>query len=98
MLAATCVFLLAGGSLSGQINFDDVTLEAGLYEPLRGMKGHGAAWGVVNGNGYPDLFYGTFADFDNDGDLDLAISHQHHIDLPYGKLGNFLFENDGCMQ
>ena len=145
LLAASSLILLAGLSLSGQIRFKDVTREAGLIEPLRGMKGHGAAWGDVTGNGYPDLFYGTFAiysktdwdvrghtggaspnklllnngdgtftevmespirvkswnsgaafaDFDNDGDLDLVVSHQHHIDIPYGKLGNFLFENDG---
>ena len=145
LMSACSLILLVSLSLSGQIKFKDVTKEAGLIEPLRGMKGHGAAWGDVTGNGYPDLFYGTFAiysntdwnvrghtggaspnklllnngdgtftevmdspirvkswnsgaafaDFDNDGDLDLVISHQHHIDIPYGKLGNFLFENDG---
>lgn len=145
LIISCCLILLASGSLYGQIKFKDVTKKAGLLEPLRGMKGHGAAWGDVTGNGYPDLFYGTFAiysktdwnvrghiggespnklllnngdgtftevmespirvkswnsgaafaDFDNDGDLDLVISHQHHIDIPYGKLGNYLYENDG---
>lgn len=131
--------------VTAQIKFKDVTKKAGLIKPLLGMMGHGAAWGDVNGDGYPDLFYGSFAhyggmdfnvrgntegsapnklfinqkngtfkeilntpirvhswnsgaafaDFDNDGDLDLVVSHQHHADRPYGKHGNYLFANDG---
>ena len=61
LLAVSSLVLLASLTLCGQIKFKDVTMKAGLIEPLRGMKGHGAAWGDVNGNGYPDLFYGTFA-------------------------------------
>lgn len=44
---------------------------------------------------------GAFADFDNDGDLDLVISHQSHLkvfpgDLPPSAIErNRLFENDG---
>lgn len=132
--------------LSGQIQFKDVTEKAGLVEPLKGVMGHGAAWGDVTGNGYPDLFLGTFtgrpdsiyakrghpakpepdklflnrgdgtfeevmespirqfgrnsgvafADFDNDGDLDLVVSHNATgHDKPQYSTGNFLFENDG---
>jgi len=133
-------------SLHSQIRFEDVTKKAGLIEPLKGMKGHGAAWGDVNGDGYPDLFYGTFtgrpeshyatrghpakpepdklllnngdgtftevmdspinqygrnsgaafADFDNDGDLDLVVSHNSYEGKKEQyRTGNFLFENDG---
>ena len=52
--------LLTGMPLLGQVQFKDVTEKAGLVEPLKGMMGHGAAWGDVTGNGYPDLFLGTF--------------------------------------
>ena len=145
------IVLLTSISASGQIKFKDVTESAGLIEPLKGMKGHGAAWGDVTGNGYPDLFFGTFsdrpdehyaerghpakpepdklflnkgdgtfeevmdspirqygrnsgaafADFDNDGDLDLVVSHNSYNreeqtkENVINKTGNFLFENNG---
>ena len=53
---------MASLTVSGQIRFEDVTEKAGLIEPLKGMMGHCAAWGDVNGDGFPDLFFGTFSD------------------------------------
>ena len=150
-----CFLFLAGCTgipvPPGPITFEDVTESAGLIEPLKGMAGHNAVWGDVNGDGFPDLFFGTFthfydsvydvrghnggpepnkifinqgdgtfkevedspvkvrgknsggafADFDNDGDLDLVLSHQSHLkvwpgDLPKSAIQRNLFlENDG---
>ncbi len=144
LLIAGIIFM-ASLNLSGQIRFEDVTQKAGLIEPLKGMMGHCAAWGDVNGDGYPDLFVGTFsdrpdsiynlrghtggpepdklfinqgngtfkevlnspvriigrcsgaafADFNNDGHLDLIVSHQSYDWDVHARANNFLFQNDG---
>ena len=45
-----------------QIRFVDVTETAGLIEPLKGIMGHGGAFGDIDGDGLPDLYVGGFAD------------------------------------
>src|SRR5438094_9262145 len=40
--------------------FRDVGDAAGIFPHLAGIRGHGAAWGDVDGDGWPDLFVTTF--------------------------------------
>lgn len=40
--------------------FRDVGDETGLLPDAGGIRGHAAAWGDVDGSGYPSLFIGTF--------------------------------------
>ena len=41
--------------------FSNVAHELGLEDPILGVAIHGSAWGDINGDGYPDLFLGVFA-------------------------------------
>ena len=40
--------------------FRDVGEAAGMFPHAEGMRGHGAAWGDVDGDGWADLFVATF--------------------------------------
>ncbi len=40
--------------------FRDVGDEAGVFPHVATTRGHGVAWGDVDGDGYPDLFLATF--------------------------------------
>lgn len=45
----------------GRGGFVDATEQLGLIEPLLGMRAHAGGWGDVNGDGFLDLFVGSFA-------------------------------------
>lgn len=40
--------------------FRDVGKQKGLFPALSKLQGHGAAWGDVDGDGWPDLYVGSF--------------------------------------
>src|SRR5690349_8033463 len=40
--------------------FRDAGDESGLFPHVAGIAGHGVMWGDVDGNGFPDLYVGTF--------------------------------------
>lgn len=40
--------------------FRDVGESSGIFPHAEGIRGHGAAWGDVDGDGWPDLFVATF--------------------------------------
>ena len=61
LAAVTCWQADPSGG-SDHISFSDATASFGLIEPLVGMFGHAAAWGDINGDLFPDLLVGTFAD------------------------------------
>jgi len=64
ILALTAIVLLANRTTiaDSPFVFRDVAAEAGLSVPLQGLMAHAAAWGDVNGDGWIDLFVGTYAD------------------------------------
>ena len=62
ILALAGVLAVAAGEPPA-LRFEDVTAKLGLARYLEHWElGHAAAWGDVDGDGRPDLYFGSFAD------------------------------------
>src|SRR3954468_22248960 len=59
-LFAIVTFVSAPAHAEYPFVFRDVGDETGAFPHLGGIRGHGAAWGDVDGDGWPSLFVGTF--------------------------------------
>ena len=57
--------------------FRDVGDEAGLYPHVAGIAGHGAGWGDVDGDGWADLYVGTFGGHPYGSNAGIAQEHVH---------------------
>src|SRR5581483_706163 len=57
--------MVPAGEATYRIAFTDTTKEAGVYEPLLGIMGHGGAWCDFDGDGLIDLYVGGFCDRPN---------------------------------
>ena len=134
MVVAMAGLLAATPPENGEraFSFRDVTEEAGLMPHVGGIRGHAAGWGDADGNGWIDLYVGTFhnegskanmlfrndggrfrldeqpsvgistransglfADFDNDGDLDLYVASMPGVVKGDLMAPCTLFRNDG---
>lgn len=64
IIAAMSLFVAAAfpnhATAQSPFVFRDVGDAAGLYPHVAGIAGHGAGWGDVDGDGWADLYVGTF--------------------------------------
>jgi enediyne biosynthesis protein E4 len=60
--AVTVGYRAAVGGRSGPLQFEDATESWGTTAPLSGMRAHAVATADVDGDGWTDVFVGSFAD------------------------------------
>ena len=60
LASACCASPLLVSAADPLLRFRDASDAPGLFPAVAGIKGHGAGWGDVDGDGWADLFVGTF--------------------------------------
>jgi hypothetical protein len=59
-LLTLCVLIPNASAADYPFSFKDAGEESGVLPVAAGIRGHGVAWGDVDGDGWPDLFVTTF--------------------------------------
>lgn len=59
-LVASSLGLASSQADDSPFSFRDVAKEVGLLPAVTGMNGHGAGWGDLDGDGFPELYVGGF--------------------------------------
>ena len=64
VLLAISTFSVSAPTMQAQevFRFVDVGDEAGIFPAAGNINAHGAGWGDLDGDGYPELYVGTFVD------------------------------------
>lgn len=84
--------------------FKDVGDDAGLFPHVAGIQGHGAAWGDADGDGWLDLYVGTFHGTDSRANLffrndkgTFKLDDQKPLEIPARTTGIVFadLDNDG---
>ena len=78
VVVALALILAVGSAAHAQnpFAFRDAGDEAGLFPHVAGIAGHGVGWGDVDGDGWPDLYVGTFGGYPYDSKPNLFFRNQ----------------------